>query len=56
MKTSRKKTPLRFVVPPPVPLGQKCHVVQHKKFSQKFTSTKKKKDAETGSYGEKEIT
>ena len=43
MKTSRKKTPLRFVVPPPVPLGKKCHVVQHKKFSQKFTRTKKRR-------------
>ena len=30
--TSRRKTPSRFVVPPPVPPKQKRHVVQHKKF------------------------
>ena len=32
MNPSRRKIPPRFVVPPPVPPGQKWHVVQHKKF------------------------
>ena len=57
MNTSRGKIPPRFVVPPPVSHGQKWHVVQHKKFRQKLTITqKKKKDAESESYGEKVIT
>ena len=41
--TSRRKILLRFVVPPPVPLEQKWHVVQHKKFPQKLTRTQKRK-------------
>ena len=55
MDTPRRKIPPRFVVFPPVSPGQKLHVVQHKKFPQKLTRTKNKKDAETKSYGEKEI-
>ena len=35
--------PPRFVVPLPVPLEKKWHVLQHKKFPQKLTITKKKK-------------
>ena len=41
--TSRRKIPLRFVVPPHVPLEQKWHVLQHKKFPQKLTKTQKRK-------------
>ena len=37
MNTSRRKMPPRFVVPPHISLGQKWHVVQHKKFPQKLT-------------------
>ena len=47
----RRKMPSRFIVPPPVSLGRKWHVVQHKKSPQKLTKTKKKKDVEAGSYG-----
>ena len=37
MDTSRRKTPLKFVVPPLVPPRKKWHVLQHKKFPQKIT-------------------
>ena len=50
--------PPRFVVPPPVSHGRKWHVVQHKKFPQKLTISqkkKKKKDADSESFGEKVI-
>ena len=43
MDTSRRKTPLRFVVPPPVPPRKKWHVLQHKKFSQKITRIQKRR-------------
>ena len=43
MDTSRRKTPLRFVVPPPVPPGKKWHVLQHKKFPQKITRIQKRR-------------
>ena len=41
MNTSRRKIPPKFVVPPSGPLGQKRHVVQHKKFPKKRTITQK---------------
>ena len=56
MNTSRRKILARFVIPPPISPRQKWHVVQHKKSPKKLTITKKKKDAETESYGEKAIT
>ena len=43
MNTSRKKIPLRFVIPPPILPGQEWHVVQHKKFLQKLTRTQRRR-------------
>ena len=55
-KNILRKIPPRFDVSPPIPPEQKWHVVQHKKFPKKVTKTQKKKDADTESYEENEIT
>ena len=54
MNTSRRKIPPRFVILPLVLPGLEWHVVQYNKFSKSSPNLKKKKkNAETKSYGEK---
>ena len=43
MNPSRRKIPLRFVIPTLVPPEQKWYGVQHKKFPQKLTRTQKRR-------------
>ena len=40
---SRRTKPTRFIIPPTISLEQEWNVVQHKKFLQKLTKTKKRR-------------
>ena len=38
-EVTEKKNPMRCIIPPMVSLGQRWHVVQHKKFPQRLSKT-----------------
>ena len=52
---STRKIHLRFVIPPLVLLGQKWHVVKHKKFPQNLTKTHKRRIQRLRAMGKRQL-